>query len=105
MQHGKLLDRAEYVLNGQGAGAGRRGRIRAHPLIGIHQVLPDAVPIAESLPVVAYAPPRIGVHLPDDPLHGGTVQVEKGLDPIPVDEAARAVPGLIPPPRTEVRAT
>ena len=99
MQHGKLLDGAEYVLDGQGTNVGRRqGGICAHPLVRIDQSLPDVVPSAESLPVVAGTPPWIGVHLVNDSIHGRTIKVAELLDPISVNEAARAVPGLIPPP-------
>jgi hypothetical protein len=99
MQHGKLLDGAKYVLNGQGTNVGRqRGRIGAHPLVCIDQSLHDVVPGTKSLPVVAGTPPWTGVHLADDSIHGGMIKVEELLDPIFVDEAARAVPGLFPPP-------
>jgi hypothetical protein len=99
MQHGKLLDRAEYDLDGQGTNVGcQQGWIGTHPLVRIDQNLPDVVPGAESLPVVAGTPPRIGVHLANDSIHGGTIKVEELLDPISVDEATRTVPGLVPPP-------
>ncbi len=99
MQHGKLLNRAEYVLNGQGTNVGhQRGWIGTHPPVRINQGLHDVVPGAKSLPVVAGTPPRIGVHLANNSIHGGTIKVEELLDPISVNEAARAVPGLVPPP-------
>jgi hypothetical protein len=99
MQHGKLLDGAKYVLDGQGTNVGRqRGRIGAHPLVCIDQSLHDVVPGTESLPVVAGTPPRICIHLANDSIHGGMIEVEELLDPISVEEAARAVPGLVPPP-------
>jgi hypothetical protein len=99
MQHGKLLDGAEYILDGQGTNVGRqRGRIGSHPLVRIDQSLPDIVPGAESLPIVAGTPPRIGIHLANDSIHGGTIKVEELLDPISVNKAARAMPGLVLPP-------
>ncbi len=94
-----LLDGAEYVLNGQGTNVGcQRGWISAHPLIRINQSLPDIVPGAKSLPVVAGTPPWIGVHLADDSIHGGTIKVKELLNPISVNKAACAVPGLVPLP-------
>ncbi len=92
MQHGKLLD-------GQGTDVGcQRGRIGTHPLVRIDQSLPDIVPGAESLPVVAGTPPRISVHLADNSIHGGTIKVKELLNPISINEAACAMPGLVPPP-------
>jgi hypothetical protein len=99
MQHGKLLDGAKYILDGQGTNVGRRrGRIGAHPLVRIDQSLHDVVPGTKSLPVVAGTPPRIGIHLANNCIHGGTIKVEELLDPISVNEAACAVPGLVLPP-------
>ncbi len=99
MQHGKLLDGAKYVLDGQGTNVGhQRGWIGTHLLVCINQSLHDVVPGAESLPVVAGTPPWIGVHLANDSIHGGTIKVKELLDPISVDEATRAVPGLVPLP-------
>jgi hypothetical protein len=99
MQHGKLLDGAKYVLGGQGRNVGhRQGQIGTHPLVRIDQSLPDVVPGAESLPVVAGTPPQIGLHLVNYSMHGGMIKVEELLDPISVNEAARAVPGLVLPP-------
>ncbi len=89
MQHGKLLNGAKYVLNGQGTNDGRqRGGIGAHLLVSIDQSLPDVFPVAESLPVVAGTPPLIGVHLADNSIHGGKIKVKELLDPISIDEAA-----------------
>jgi hypothetical protein len=97
MQHGKLLDGAEYVLDGQGTNIGlQRGQIGTHPLICIDQSLPEVVPGTKSLPVVASTPPWIGVHLANNSIYGGTIKVEELLDPIPINNAARAVPGLVP---------
>jgi hypothetical protein len=99
MQHGKLQDRAEYVLDGQGTNVERqRGLIGTHPLVRIDQSLPDVVPGAKSLPVIAGTLPRIGIHLTNDSIHGGTIKVKELLDPISIVKAARAVPGLSPPP-------
>jgi hypothetical protein len=99
MQHGKLLDGAEYILDGQGTNVGcQQGRIGAYPFIRINQSLPDVVLGAKSPPVVAGTLPWISVHLANDSIHGGRIKVEELLNPISVDKAACTVPVLIPPP-------